>query len=127
MCPTNLPSSPSSLPSSLSSSASVPSSLEEEVEVSRIPLLQLLPWTYESSSSASFLSLYAISNLYVFLSAYFYCPTAASLLESRVLRDDPTISMINDSDEDIIYASDIEQPLNQIRLIEHADDDDESD
>lgn len=113
---------PSSVPSSLSSS-----SIEDENEVTKIHLLQLLPWMYESSSSASFLSLYSITNLYVFFSAYFYCPSKTSINDSRVVRDDPTISMMNDSDEDIIYASDIDQPLNQIKLIEHGEDDDDSD
>ena len=98
----------------------------EQEDVTRIRMLQLLPWTYESTSSASFLSFYSITNLFVFFCAYFYSPSKSALMDSRVLRDDPTISMMNDSDEDIIYASDIE-PLSQIRLIEHADDDEESD
>ena len=117
----------SSMPSSLPSSSLSSSSIEEENEVTKIHMLQLLPWMYESSSSASFLTLYSITNLYVFFSAYFYCPSKTSSQDSRVVRDDPTISMMNDSDEDIIYASDIEQPLNQIKLIEHGEEDDDSD
>lgn len=65
-------------PSSLSSSSFSP--LEDDNEVSRIPLLQLLPWTYEFSSSASFLALFSVTNLYVMFCAYFYYPSTASLM-----------------------------------------------
>lgn len=104
---------------------SVPSIHEEDTgDISHIHALRLLPWMYESSSSASFLTIFSISNLYVFFSAYFYHPSKASLIESRVFRDDPTISMMNDSDEEIIYASS-DQPMNQINLIETGDDEEE--
>lgn len=35
--------------------------------------------------------------------------------------------MINDSDEDVIYGSDAEEPLNTPKLIETTNDDEESD
>ena len=50
--------------------------------------------------------------------------------DSRIVRDNPTLSMMNDSDEEIIYASDgidDRRPLNQINLIETLEDDEESD
>jgi hypothetical protein len=104
------------------------SSVEESNEISRIHMLQLIPFTYESSSSASFLTLFAINNLYVFFSAYFYHPSKAAMLDSRIIRDDPTVSMMDDSDEEIIYAAEMEQqqPSNQIKLID-TQEDDESD
>lgn len=130
-------------PPSLSSSSF--SAVEDQNEVSRIPFLQLLPWTYESSSSASFLALFSVSNLYVYFSAYFYYPSSSSLAgeyqesfpimrliilhetDSRIVRDNPTLSMMNDSDEEIIYEPDADRPLNQINLIETLEDDDDSD
>jgi Sec7-like guanine-nucleotide exchange factor len=40
--------------------------------------LRLLPWMYDRSSSASFLSLYALANLYVFMCAFFYHPSSTT-------------------------------------------------
>ncbi len=48
-------------------------------------------------------------------------------LDSHVVRDNPTLSMINDSDEDVIYGSDTEEPLNPPKLIDTKNDDEESD
>ncbi|XP_053201967.1 transmembrane protein 181-like [Panonychus citri] len=98
-----------------------------KTDITQIPYLQLLPMTYQTTSSASFLSIFSISNLYICIAAYFYYPSSASLMDSRVVRDNPTLSMINDSDEDVIYGSDVEQPLNQSKLIEMRNDDEESD
>lgn len=103
------------------------SSSEDNNEISRISMLQLIPFTYESSSSASFLALFAINNLYVFFSAYFYHPSKAALVDSRILRDDPTVSMMNDSDEEIIYSAEMDQPLSHLKLIDTQEDDDDSD
>lgn len=49
------------------------------------------------------------------------------LIDSRVVRDNPTLSMINDSDEDVIYGSDTEEPLQPTKLIDTKNDDEESD
>lgn len=103
------------------------SSMMDNISVSRIPFLQLLPFTYQSSSSAAFLSLFAITNLYVCICAYFYQPSINALMDARVVRDNPTLSMINDSDEDVIYGSDTEEPLNQPKLIDTKNDEEESD
>lgn len=112
---------PPSLPSSSSFSP-----VEDQNEVSAISFLQLIPWTYEYSSSASFLAIYSMSNLYVYLCAYFYYPaTSSSLIDSRIVRDNPTLSMINnDSDEEILYTTENDQQvnLNQIKLVEPAED-----
>ncbi|RWS26981.1 transmembrane protein 181-like protein, partial [Leptotrombidium deliense] len=96
-------------------------------DMTSIPFLQMLPWLYESSSSASFLSIFSISNLYVCFCCYFYYPSTTALMDSRIVRDNPTLSMINDSDEDVIYGSDTEQPLNQPKLIDTKNDEEESD
>lgn len=45
-----------------------------------IPFLRSLPFTYQSSSSAAFLSLFAIANLYVSVCAYLYHPSSSSLM-----------------------------------------------
>lgn len=100
---------------------------EEVNEVTNIRFLQLIPFVYESSSSASFLTLYSLANLYVYSCAYFYYPSTGSLVDARIVRDNPTLSMMNDSDEEVIYSSEMEQPLNQVKLIDTPDDEDESD
>lgn len=43
--------------------------------MSAIPFLQLLPFSYYFGSSAAFLSLFSIINLYVCISAYYYRPS----------------------------------------------------
>ncbi|KAG8194655.1 hypothetical protein JTE90_003127 [Oedothorax gibbosus] len=66
-------------------------------------------------SSAEFMSLYSLLNFYLVTMAYVYAPPRAAYFETRV-KDNPTLSMINDSDEDVIYGSDSEnRPLNPIR------------
>lgn len=101
--------------------------VEDVNEVTSIKFLQLIPFIYESSSSASFLTLYSLANLYVYSCAYFYYPSTGSLVDARIVRDNPTLSMMNDSDEEVIYSSEMEQPLNQVKLIDTPDDEDESD
>ncbi|KAI1292816.1 Transmembrane protein [Halotydeus destructor] len=102
-------------------------SAEDENEIPKIPFLQLLPWTYDSSSSAAFLALFSISNLYIFFCAYFYYPSTASMMDTRIIRDNPTLSMMNDSDEEVIFGSDTEEPLHHPKLIDTPDDGEESD
>lgn len=101
--------------------------VEEVNEVTSVRFLQWIPFTYESSSSASFLTLYSLANLYVYSCAFFYYPSSGSLVDARIVRDNPTLSMMNDSDEEVIYSSEMQQPLNQVKLIDTPDDDDESD
>ena len=50
-----------------------------ELDIPKISYLQILPWTYENTSSASFLAIYSLANLYIFLCAYFYSPSFSSL------------------------------------------------
>lgn len=62
---------------SVLSSGSSPKEISE-LDIPKISYLQILPWTYENSSSASFLAIYSLVNLYVVLCAYFYSPSFSS-------------------------------------------------
>ncbi|XP_050689752.1 transmembrane protein 181-like isoform X2 [Eriocheir sinensis] len=75
-------------------------------------------------SSAQFMAFYGLLNLYVFTMAYVYSPSERALMETHILKDNPAFSMVNDSDEDVIYGSDEDtrRPLNQ-----RSNDNDESD
>nr|CAG4644664.1 EOG090X03I5 [Leptodora kindtii] len=65
-----------------------------------------LSTTYRNS--AEFLSLYALLNLYVYTMAYVYSPTNTAVLEHHVMKDNPAFSMVNDSDEDVVFGSEDE-------------------
>lgn len=58
----------------LSSSSNNPKEISE-LDIPKVSFLQILPWTYENSSSASFLAIYSLVNLYVCMCAYFYSPS----------------------------------------------------
>ncbi|XP_063850900.1 transmembrane protein 181-like isoform X1 [Scylla paramamosain] len=75
-------------------------------------------------SSAQFMAFYGLLNLYIFTMAYVYSPSERALMETHILKDNPAFSMVNDSDEDVIYGSDEDtrRPLNQ-----RSNDNDESD
>lgn len=67
-------------------------------------------------SSAEFMSFYGLLNFYLYTMAYVYSPPPNAFLESH-LKDNPTLSMMNDSDEEVIYGSDTEERLlNPVRL-----------
>ncbi|KAG8227320.1 hypothetical protein J437_LFUL006761 [Ladona fulva] len=78
-----------------------------------------LSTTYKNS--AEFMSFYGLLNFYLYTMAYVYSPSKTAVYESHITKDNPAFSMINDSDEDVIYGSDDEsrQPLNR----SHNDDD----
>lgn len=66
-------------------------------------------------SSVEFMSFYSLLNFYLVTMAYVYAPPRRAHFETRV-KDNPTLSMINDSDEEVIYGSDSEShPLNPTR------------
>ncbi|XP_014287731.1 transmembrane protein 181 isoform X2 [Halyomorpha halys] len=73
------------------------------------------------SSSAQFMSFYGLLNFYMYTMAYVYSPSKKTVFDTSITKDNPAFSMINDSDEDVIYGSDEEsrQPLNR----SHNDDD----
>ncbi|KAB0802999.1 hypothetical protein PPYR_05185 [Photinus pyralis] len=69
------------------------------------------------SSSAHFMSFYGLLNIYVYTMAYVYSPGNGETYEAALTKDNPSFSMINDSDEDVIFGSDDEsrKPLNRSR------------
>ncbi|CAF5083991.1 unnamed protein product [Rotaria magnacalcarata] len=58
-------------------------------------------------NSVEFLSFYSLINLYLYTMAYVYSPAKNAAVDS-LFRDNPTFSMLNDSDEDVVYGSDHE-------------------
>ncbi|XP_016074539.1 PREDICTED: transmembrane protein 181, partial [Miniopterus natalensis] len=59
-------------------------------------------------NSAEFLSFYGLLNFYLYTLAFVYSPSKTALYESQ-LKDNPAFSMLNDSDDDVIYGSDYEE------------------
>jgi hypothetical protein len=54
-------------------------------------------------NSAEFLSFYGLINLYLYTMAFVYSPAKNAAINSLFL-DNPTFSMINDSDDDVVYG-----------------------
>ena len=54
-------------------------------------------------NSVEFLSFYSLINLYLYTMAYVYSPAKNAAIDS-LFRDNPTFSMLNDSDEDVVYG-----------------------
>ncbi|CAH2105894.1 unnamed protein product [Euphydryas editha] len=65
-------------------------------------------------TSAPFMALYGLFNFELYTLAYLFSPGTGSVHETAITKDNPAFSMINDSDEDVIYGSDEEsrRPLN---------------
>ncbi|XP_004674218.1 PREDICTED: LOW QUALITY PROTEIN: transmembrane protein 181 [Condylura cristata] len=59
-------------------------------------------------NSAEFLSFYGLLNFYLYTLAFVYSPSKNAVYESQ-LKDNPAFSMLNDSDDDVIYGSDYEE------------------
>lgn len=51
-------------------------------------------------SEAQFLAFYTCLNCYVYVLAYVYTPTSGQTRENHLLKDNPTLSMINESDDE---------------------------
>ncbi|CAG0881490.1 unnamed protein product [Cyprideis torosa] len=67
--------------------------------------------TYASSSE--FMCFYGLFNLYVYTMAYVYLPGDVSPAQlANIMKDNPTISMMNDSDEEILFGDECRKPLN---------------
>ncbi|XP_063773714.1 transmembrane protein 181 isoform X2 [Pseudophryne corroboree] len=64
--------------------------------------------TTHYQNSAEFLSFYSLLNFYLYTLAFVYSPSKNALYESQ-LKDNPAFSMLNDSDDDVIYGSDYEE------------------
>ncbi|XP_032839001.2 transmembrane protein 181 isoform X4 [Tyto alba] len=54
-------------------------------------------------NSAEFLSFYGLLNFYLYTLAFVYSPSKNALYESQ-LKDNPAFSMLNDSDDEVIYG-----------------------
>lgn len=68
-------------------------------------------------SSAQFMCFYGLLNFYLYTMAYVYSPDGRfAQAELAVTKDNPAISMIDDSDEDVVYGSDEEsrRPLTSV-------------
>uniref|UniRef100_A0A8C1Q0E0 Transmembrane protein 181 n=1 Tax=Cyprinus carpio TaxID=7962 RepID=A0A8C1Q0E0_CYPCA len=69
------------------------------------------------SPPAEFLSFYGLLNFYLYTLAFVYSPSRSALYDSQ-LKDNPAFSMLNDSDDEVIYGSDYEEmPLQNGRAI----------
>jgi len=47
-----------------------------------------------------FLAFYTVLNCYIYLLAYVYSPSSTQAKETHVMKDNPTFSMITESDEE---------------------------
>ncbi|KAJ8009561.1 hypothetical protein DPEC_G00090160 [Dallia pectoralis] len=66
---------------------------------------------------AEFLSFYGLLNFYLYTLAFVYSPSKNAVYDSQ-LKDNPAFSMLNDSDDEVIYGSDYEEmPLQNGRAI----------
>uniref|UniRef100_A0A3P9IWF1 Transmembrane protein 181 n=1 Tax=Oryzias latipes TaxID=8090 RepID=A0A3P9IWF1_ORYLA len=77
-----------------------------------VPFASLTPY-----SPAEFLSFYGLLNFYLYTLAFVYSPSKNALYDSQ-LKDNPAFSMLNDSDDEVIYGSDYEDmPLQNGRAV----------
>uniref|UniRef100_A0A4W3IJN2 Transmembrane protein 181 n=1 Tax=Callorhinchus milii TaxID=7868 RepID=A0A4W3IJN2_CALMI len=78
---------------------------------------RVLQDNFVADPPAEFLSFYGLLNFYLYTLAYVYSPSKNAVYESQ-LKDNPAFSMLNDSDDDVIYGSDYEEmPLQNGRAI----------
>ncbi|XP_014213991.1 transmembrane protein 181 [Copidosoma floridanum] len=77
-------------------------------------------------TSAQFMALYGLLNFYLYTMTYVYAPGAQQVYgqHSSITKDNPSFSMINDSDEDVIYGSDEDSRRPLTRPPRNADDSD---
>ncbi|XP_012254361.1 transmembrane protein 181 [Athalia rosae] len=77
-------------------------------------------------TSAQFMALYGLLNFYLYTMAYVYAPALQQVYgqHSSITKDNPAFSMINESDEDVIYGSDEESRLPLTRPPRNTDDSD---
>ncbi|XP_064603964.1 transmembrane protein 181-like [Liolophura sinensis] len=59
-------------------------------------------------NSVEFVSFYGLLNFYLYTMAFVYSPSRNALYESH-FKDNPALSMLNDSDEEVHYGSDHEE------------------
>ncbi|XP_008552936.1 transmembrane protein 181 isoform X1 [Microplitis demolitor] len=77
-------------------------------------------------TSAQFMALYGLLNFYLYTMAYVYSPGLQQIYgqHSSITKDNPTFSMINDSDEDVLYGSDEDSRRPLTRATRNTDDSD---
>ncbi|XP_046734631.1 transmembrane protein 181 isoform X1 [Diprion similis] len=77
-------------------------------------------------TSAQFMALYGLLNFYLYTMAYVYAPALQQVYgqHSSITKDNPAFSMINESDEDVIYGSDEESRRPLTRPPRNTDDSD---
>uniref|UniRef100_A0A3P9NAN9 Transmembrane protein 181 n=1 Tax=Poecilia reticulata TaxID=8081 RepID=A0A3P9NAN9_POERE len=63
---------------------------------------------YQNYILSEFLSFYGLLNFYLYTLAFVYSPSKNALYDSQ-LKDNPAFSMLNDSDDEVIYGSDYEE------------------
>ena len=59
--------------------------------------------TSSYKNSVEFLSFYSLINLYLYTMAFVYSPDKNATIDP-LFHDNPTFSMLNDSDEDVVYG-----------------------
>ncbi|KAF2348939.1 hypothetical protein FHG87_020305 [Trinorchestia longiramus] len=62
--------------------------------------------TTRYSSSVQFMTFYGLVNAYLLTMAYVYSPSYRTILQGPVMKDNPSLSMVNDSDEEVVYGDD---------------------
>ncbi|XP_069103871.1 transmembrane protein 181-like isoform X1 [Argopecten irradians] len=83
-----------------------------------------LSTNYENS--IEFVSFYGLLNFYMYTMAFVYSPSKNAQFESN-LKDNPAISMLNDSDEEVHYGSDQEEAtLNNHHVSRYHDSEEET-
>ncbi|XP_043270978.1 transmembrane protein 181 isoform X2 [Venturia canescens] len=77
-------------------------------------------------TSAQFMALYGLLNFYLYTMAYVYSPGIQQVYgqHSSITKDNPAFSMINDSDEEVIYGSDEDSRRPLTRVQRSTDDSD---
>ncbi|XP_055955169.1 transmembrane protein 181 [Patella vulgata] len=79
---------------------------------------------YENSTE--FVSFYGLLNLYMYTMAFVYSPSKNAIYETH-FKDNPALSMLNDSDEEVHYGSDNEESsLTNHRQTNKYDSDDDT-
>lgn len=76
-------------------------------------------------NSAEFLSFYGLLNFYLYTMAFVYSPSKNAAYESH-FKDNPALSMLNDSDDDVIYGSDLEGEVALTRKVRPVDSEEEA-
>ncbi|XP_011499430.1 PREDICTED: transmembrane protein 181 [Ceratosolen solmsi marchali] len=77
-------------------------------------------------TSAQFMALYGLLNFYLYAMSYVYSPGVQQVYgqHNSITKDNPSFSMINDSDEEVIYCSDEDSRCPLTRPVQNTEDSD---